>query len=184
MSDMKKTNDKNTAAKIRERDSSVSAAMKKAGKLPLRKLSDACGFGKDKVCRALSAIRYKRKYQEAELWESELAQQWLHRFFIALLVTFVLEGGVGAERVSTFLHRVRLDREIGASPTALRTRITELENLLAEYGKTQENAQKGKVKHLAAGGFERRGERRFGPPNVLLFTFRIILFDLNIQVLL
>jgi len=142
------------AEKIRERDRSVLAAIKKGGKQPLRKLAEACGFGKDKVLRALSAIRHKREYTEAELWESELAQQWLHRMFFALLLTFVLEGGVGAERVSTFLHRVRLEKEIGSSPTALRTRISELEDLLTEYGKTQEQTQKGKVKHLVAGGDE------------------------------
>ena len=69
-------------------------------------------------------------------------------------MTFVIEGGVGAERVSTFLHRVRLEKEIGSSPTALRRCISEAEELLTQYGKIQEQAQQGKLKHLVVGGDE------------------------------
>ena len=151
---MDKTSDQKSAAGIRARDRSVLAALKEAGKLPLRKLGELCGFGKDKVQRALKALERKQIHPESVLWEPELAQQWLHRMLMALILTFVIEGGAGAERVSTFLHRVRLEKEIGSSPTALRKCINEVEELLAQYGKTQEQAQQGKLKDLVAGGDE------------------------------
>ena len=80
----------------------------------------------------------------------------------AQVLTFVIEGGAGAERVSTFLRRVRLEKEIASSPTALRKYINKVEELLAQYGKAQEQAQQGKLrcpelvegKHLVAGGDE------------------------------
>ena len=143
-----------SAAGVRERDSGVLAALKEAGRQSLRKLGNLCGLSKDQVQRGLNALKRKRVYAEAELWESPLAQQWLRRLLVAVIVTFVLEGGAGAERVSTFLRRARLDREIASSPTALRTRLKDIEDLLAEYGKLQEQAQKGKLKQLVAGGDE------------------------------
>ena len=142
------------AAGVRERDSGVLAALKGAGCQSLRKLGKLCGLSKDQVRRGLNALKRKRVYAEAELWESPSAQQWLRRLLVAVIVTFVLEGGAGAERVSTFLRRARLDKEIASSPTALRTYTGKLEDLLAEYGKTQEQAQKGKLKQLVAGGDE------------------------------
>lgn len=151
---MKKTNEKKAAAGIRARDRSILAALQEAGKLSLRKLAELRGIGKDSVWRALKAIERKQVHPESVLWESEVAQQWLRRMYQAAILTFVLEGGVGAERVSVFLHRARLEKEIASSPTALRTRLKEVEELLALYGKIQEQAQKGKLKHLVAGGDE------------------------------
>jgi hypothetical protein len=130
------------------------AAFGEAGHQSVRKLAKIYGLGKDQVQRALNALKRKRVYSEAELWESPLAQEWLRRLLVAVIVTFMLEGGVGAERVSVFLRRARLDREIAASPTALRTYIKELEGLLARYGKIQEDAQQGKLKQLVVGADE------------------------------
>lgn len=151
---MEKINEKSTAKQIRARDRSVVAVIKEAGGLSLRKLGELCGLSKDRVYRALKARQRRQVHKESVLWESELAQQWLHRMLFALIVTFVLEGGIGAERISMFLHRVRLEKEIGSSPTALRRCIKEIEDMLIQYAKTQEAMQKGKLKHLVAGGDE------------------------------
>lgn len=142
------------AVETRKRDSSVLDAIKNFGCKSARKISDITGISKDKAQRALNALRRRHVYPEAKLWETDLAQEWLHRMMIAAITTFVLEGGVGADRLSVFFHRVRLEKEIGVSPSALRTQIVEVEKLVARYGTEQETVNKEKIKEIIVGGDE------------------------------
>jgi hypothetical protein len=64
--------------------------------------------------------------------ETEAGRTWLIRLMVATLLVFGLKRGVGAETLSEFLGRLRLDAHVGCSPSALRTVMHRLEHLLLE----------------------------------------------------
>src|SRR4029434_8380115 len=56
----------------------------------------------------------------------------LSRLVVATLFVFGLKRGVGAETLSEFFSRLRLEGHVGCSPSALRTVMHMLERLLLE----------------------------------------------------
>jgi hypothetical protein len=66
------------------------------------------------------------------LWETEAGRAWLIHLIVATLLVFGLKRGVGAETLSEFFGRLRLDAHVGCSPSALRTVMHMLERLLLE----------------------------------------------------
>jgi hypothetical protein len=80
----------------------------------------------------------------------------LRLLVFAVIFVFGIKGGVGAERLSEFFHRVRLDRQVGSSPTALRTLRRQLEEAILAYQATQESEtrQSGCRVEICAGADE------------------------------
>jgi hypothetical protein len=66
-----------------------------------------------------------------------------------MLYVFGLKGNQGAERMSEFLKLIRVNTHVGVSPSALRTMMRKMEELLVEFGRMQEEEQRQKGK---AGG--------------------------------
>jgi hypothetical protein len=66
------------------------------------------------------------------LWEPEAGRAWRIRLIVATLLVFGLKRGVGAETLSEFFSRLRLEGHVGCSPSALRTVMHRLERLLLE----------------------------------------------------
>jgi hypothetical protein len=66
------------------------------------------------------------------LWETEAGRPWLIRLVVATLLGFGLKRGVGAETLSEFFGRLRLEAHVGGSPSALRHVMPMLERLLLE----------------------------------------------------
>src|SRR5437763_9298109 len=64
--------------------------------------------------------------------ETEAGRTWLIRLMVATLLVFGLKRGVGAETLSEFFGRLRLDAHVGCSPSALRTVMHMLERFLLE----------------------------------------------------
>ncbi len=56
-----------------------------------------------------------------------------------MIFVFGIKGGVGAERLSEFFHRVRLNRHVGCSPTALRNLRGQLEEAILAYPGAQQS---------------------------------------------
>ena len=75
---------------------------------------------------------------------------------LATMLEFGLKGNAGAERMSAFFHRVRLEKHVGVSPSALRDRLIRLEDAIQKYGKLQEHeqAKQGVVREITGGGDE------------------------------
>ena len=61
-----------------------------------------------------------------------------------MLYVFGLKGNQGAERMSEFLKLIRVNSQVGVSPSALRTMMSKMEELLVEYGRMQEEKQRQK----------------------------------------
>jgi hypothetical protein len=72
------------------------------------------------------------RYPESSFWETPAGRAWLIRLVVATLLVFGLKRGVGAETLSEFFSRLRLDGHVACSPSALRTVMHTLERLVLE----------------------------------------------------
>jgi hypothetical protein len=102
------------------------------GRQSVRGLAERIGLSKSSVHRHLQAMDRRDRYPESSLWETEAGRTWLLRLMVATLLVFGLKRGVGAETLSEFLGRLRVDAHVGCSPSALRTVMHMLEQLLLE----------------------------------------------------
>jgi DNA-binding transcriptional ArsR family regulator len=113
-------------------------AIREHGKQSIRSLADRTGLSKSSVHRHLQAMAHRDRYPESPLWETEAGRTWLIRLVVATLLVFGLKRGVGAETLSEFFGRLRLDSHVGCSPSALRHVMHTLERLLLETAATWE----------------------------------------------
>jgi hypothetical protein len=131
--------------------------LRERGSQSIRKLAKATGLPKSSVDRHCKRLHERaRQVPEAELWEHELGSQWLRVFVLAVMFVFGLKGGVGVERISEFFHRVRLERHLAVSPSALRSLRTQMEEVILTYQAEQEQrlGQAGRRLEIIAGADE------------------------------
>src|SRR5215467_15382618 len=107
-------------------------AIRDYGKQSIRSLADRTGLSKSSVHRHLQAIDRRDRSPESSFWETEAGHAWLIRLVVATLLVFGLKRGVGAETLSEFFGRLRLEAHVGCSPSALRCVMHTLERLLLE----------------------------------------------------
>jgi Family of unknown function (DUF6399)/IclR helix-turn-helix domain len=107
-------------------------SIREHGKQSIRSLADRTGLSKSSVHRHLQAIDRRDRYPESSLWETPAGRTWLIRLVVATLFVFGLKRGVGAETLSEFFSRLRLEGHVGCSPSALRTVMHTLERLILE----------------------------------------------------
>jgi len=102
------------------------------GRQGVRRIAQQTGLSKSSVHRLTRAMERRDVYPESWLWETEAGRQWLTRLLIATLYTFGLKRGVGVDTMSEFFARLRLERQVGCSPSALRGVMQALEAALLE----------------------------------------------------
>src|SRR4051812_20911278 len=107
-------------------------SLREHGKQSLRSLADRTGLSKSSVHRHLQAIDRRDRYPESSFWETEAGRTWLIRLVVATLFVFGLKRGVGAETLSEFFGRLRLEAHVGCSPSALRNVMHNLERIIIE----------------------------------------------------
>src|ERR671936_2137368 len=107
-------------------------SIREHGQQSVRHLAERIGFSKSSVHRHLQAMHRRDCYPESSLWETEGGRNWLIRLVVATLFVFGLKRGVGAETLSEFFSRLRLEAHVGCSPSALRTVMHLLERLLLD----------------------------------------------------
>ena len=107
-------------------------SIREHGKQSIRSLADRTGLSKSSVHRHLQAMDRRDRYPESSFWETEAGRAWLIRLVVATLFVFGLKRGVGAETLSEFFGRLRLEGHVGCSPSALRTVMHTLERLILE----------------------------------------------------
>ena len=105
----------------------------------VRRLAQKTGFSKSSVHRLQQAMKRRDRHPESWWWETEEGHRWLLRLVVAALFTFGLQRGVGAETLSEFFGRLRLEAQIGCSPNALRRVMEALETVLLETAATWEH---------------------------------------------
>src|SRR5712691_2881952 len=107
-------------------------AIREHGKQSIRSLADRTGLSKSSVHRHLQAMDRRDRYPESPFWATPAGRAWLIRLVVATLFVFGLKRGVGAETISEFFGRLRLDSHVGCSPSALRHVMHTLERLILE----------------------------------------------------
>jgi len=90
------------------------------------------------VHRLTQAMTRRGVHPESWLWETEDGRQWLTRLVVATLYTFGLKRGVGMDTMRKFFARLRLEKQVGCSPSALRGVMHALETALLETAGTWE----------------------------------------------
>ena len=124
---------------VRTRDRKVWDDIKAFGERSLRQIAQSIGLSKDRVRRGKQALARRNSSPESALWETEEGQAWLCLLVTAVLFEFGLKCNLGADRLSGFFKRIRLDQQIGGSATALRNLLTRLEALVISYQQEQES---------------------------------------------
>jgi hypothetical protein len=120
------------------------------GQQSVRRLADRTGLSKSGVHRLQQAMVRRGGYPESWLWETEAGRHWLTRLVVATLSTFGLTRGVGLDTISAFFVRLRLESQIGCSPTALRGIMQTLEAMILETAAAweQDGIAAGKVRDI------------------------------------
>src|SRR4249919_3641296 len=86
----------------------------------VRRIAQQTGLSKSSVQRLKQAMERRDVHPESWLWETTEGRRWLMRLVVATLYTFGLKRGVGVDTMSEFFARLRLETQIGCSPSALR----------------------------------------------------------------
>jgi Family of unknown function (DUF6399)/IclR helix-turn-helix domain len=102
------------------------------GRQGVRRIAQQTGLSKSSVHRLTQAIARRGIHPESWLWQTAEGRQWLLRLVVATLYTFGLKRGVGMDTMSEFFARLRLERQVGCSPSALRGVMHALEAALLE----------------------------------------------------
>jgi hypothetical protein len=120
------------------------------GAQSVRRIAHKTGFSKSSVHRLQQAIARRGRHPESWLWETEEGRCWLTRLLVATLYTFGLKRGVGLETISEFFARLRLERQVGCSPSALRGVMQALEAALLETAEAweQDGCAGGEVREI------------------------------------
>src|SRR3989442_9095980 len=107
-------------------------SIREYGKQSIRRLAEHTGFSKSSVHRHLQAMNRRDRHPESWLWETPEGRNWLIRLVVATLFMFGLKRGVGAETISEFFGHLHLEAHVGCSPSALRSVMQTLEQIILE----------------------------------------------------
>src|SRR5882672_9230901 len=98
----------------------------------VRRIAQQTGLSKSSVHRLKQAMERRNSHPESWFWETADGRQWLTRLVVATLYTFGLKRGVGMETIREFFTHLRLQTQMGCSPSALRSMMQALEAALLE----------------------------------------------------
>jgi DNA-binding IclR family transcriptional regulator len=88
------------------------------GRQSVRRLAQQTGLSKSSVHRLTQAMQHRDVHPESWVWETAEGRSWLQRLVVATLYTFGLTRGVGVDTISEFFVRLRLETQVGCSPSA------------------------------------------------------------------
>jgi hypothetical protein len=98
----------------------------------IRQVAQGTGLAKSSVHRLKQAMERRDGSPESWVWETEEGHGWLLRLVVATLYVFGLKRGVGADSLSEFFCRRRLESHVGCSPSALRGVMDIMEQAMLE----------------------------------------------------
>ena len=107
---------------LRGRCQHLFKVLRERGRQSIRQLAAATGLPKSSVDRHCKGLHERaQQMPEAERWEPERGAPWRRALVVAVGCVCGLTGGVGVERLSELFHRVRRERYLAVSPSALRS---------------------------------------------------------------
>src|SRR6266568_1573329 len=105
-------------------------AFRDNAKASIRQVARQTGLSKSSVHRLGQAIARRNQHPESWFWETEDGHRWFIRLLVAVLYVFGLKRGVGAETMSEFFACLRLEQQVGCSPSTLRAVMEKLTLLI------------------------------------------------------
>jgi hypothetical protein len=102
------------------------------GRQSVRRIAQDTGLSKSSVHRLKQAMERRDGSQESWGWETEAGHGWLLRLVVAPLSIFGLKRGVGADSISAFFCRLRLESHVGCAPSAVRGVMEGVEHAILE----------------------------------------------------
>jgi Family of unknown function (DUF6399)/IclR helix-turn-helix domain len=108
------------------------------GRQGVRRIAQQTGLSKSSVHRLTQAMERRGVHPESWVWETEDGRRWLTRLVVATLYLFGLKRGVGIDTMSEFFARLRLETQVGCSPSALRGVMQALEKASVETAQAWE----------------------------------------------
>ena len=110
------------------------------GRQSVRRIAQYTGLSKSSVHRLQQAMERRDGSPESWWWETAEGHGWLLRLVVATLYIFGLKRGVGADSISEFFCRLRLEAHVGCSPSALRGVMDGVEQAILETTTAWEQA--------------------------------------------
>jgi DNA-binding IclR family transcriptional regulator len=86
----------------------------------IRQVARQTGLSKSSVHRLGQAMARRNQHPESWCWESEDGHRWFIRLVVAVLYHFGLKRGVRADTMRAFFACLRLEQQVGCSPSTLR----------------------------------------------------------------
>ncbi len=108
----------------------------------MRDLARVTHLSKSSVHRHQKRIKYRQQERESFFWETPEGEQWLGLLVWATIYIFGIKQGVGSEVLSEFFHLLRLNRQMGVSPTTLRRLESQMRSKILTYESEQHQALK------------------------------------------
>ena len=122
---------------LRQRCQLVYQATQKLRIKSVRALAQATHLSKSSVHRLRQRIKRRHQEPESDFWETPEGFEWLRLLVLATVYIFGIKQGVGSEVISEFFHLLRLNRQVGTSPTALRRLEAKLRSEIIAYQQEQ-----------------------------------------------
>ena len=132
---------------IRTRSIAVFMRNRKSWAKSFRKIAEKIGISKSSVGRHNKTITSRQCFPESEFWETEAGINWLMRVYVGVILEFGIKGGIGADQMSRFFERIRIDKHVGVSASAIRNRMRQIEKALIEYQKSHEQIGRRRSKN-------------------------------------
>jgi len=141
---------------LRQRCQLVYQATQKLGIKSVRALARATHLSKSSVHRLKQRIKGRQQAPESEFWETPEGFEWLRLLVLATVYIFGIKQGVGSEVISEFFHLLRLNRQVGVSPTALRRLEVQVRSEIITYQEQQHQLfkQSPQAREIIAGADE------------------------------
>ena len=144
-------NESSKTQKIRTTSVVIFTKIKDSSKKSIRKLADLINRPKSSVHRHLQAQEKRNLHPESLLWESPEGSAWLRVLVFATLYVFCLGRGVGTDQLSLFFKLIRIDTQVGISPSAWQHLVKQMETLLPQFQEACEKSVKKENRQVVVG---------------------------------
>jgi hypothetical protein len=118
---------------IRERRYNVAAHLRNQTLGGIRAIAKALRISKSSVYRHRKGLEQAAQQPEGSWFFSEAGSAWLKLLVFGIIYYFGIKQGVGSESLSEFFKAVRLDTQVGSSPSALRALKSQMQERILAY---------------------------------------------------
>ena len=120
--------------KLRKRALILFKRLRMKGSESLRKIEQKTLIPKSSVHRQMKNQKRRIEAVGHSFFETEAGIAWLHRLFMAVLLVFGLQSGVGSEAISLFFNMIMVATYIATSPTSIRDSKQKMRNGIDAFG--------------------------------------------------